>query len=935
MKDFLKENYFEEIADVFKFYNLKTPTLDYKLYLRHLDHNLGSNNKEIPKFEYKKIKNFEMKLSPTEFLQKCTEKLNQNNVNYKKKMFKCKEPFNTMHLNVFLRQREFFDIYNLLGDELSFYLITEFIIIYNINDKFILLTGRLNDIELQQTNQRCLKMKLKNLKTKDFIEQIKSINFFNDNHPFLQLYNQRILKKLTKIKFNGIFESICKKEKNNDLDPLENKFKANAIKNEKIILFLFVIAKKIITTEFGFKNMCILKNKIKMFINILKYESIPKTELLRGFKISEIKFLSVFCSKTETIKQKMIFEDFIFNLFEQICIPLINVYFYCTETSFSGNKYFYYRKDFWHGESRKFLEKYLAHYQLVCSDENLKTLEEENNTYVAQDKLNISFPLVTNKYKKSVNRNKWSCYNKKCITIPTIRCIPKKNDLRPICNHSFKNDNETSKNSIFRILKQILQFEVSKSMVNSDLNKHNLFQKLFEYGNQNKDQMIYLLKMDIKGCFDNFSHDELLKNIDGIFSQDTYFLKSYGIYKCGKYGNRKMFKFDIDNDKLPFDQFINKIAICNKSIYCDGYYTIKEKNDLMQMFKKSIKNNTIKYKNLEYQQQKGIPQGSILSTILCNLFFAQLDKTYFNKIITKGIILRYVDDFLIVTTEKQEIKNFIKNGRLLTKYGVQINYDKLSANYDLKENNEECVNEYVLKKQTKKASFVYTKNKNIDLEKELNYNKSSTFSGTIYKNKIEEKENQSNDNLQDQIINDESIFSNKIKSSLPYFENSILNKKYFISQNFNYEKFIKDQTNYVTWCGIKIYGDKFGVKQFYNDNLNYTYVLDDKKPGKKFKEKMFRMLDYRLSYIFISKTNKYKYNVIYEALLFIYKRIINVFKRLPFQNKKYIEKLTHLCYEYAVVKSKKAHTYRKIILEKINEKALKRSFIKYLYLPDK
>jgi telomerase reverse transcriptase len=79
-----------------------------------------------------------------------------------------------------------------------------------------------------------------------------------------------------------------------------------------------------------------------------------------------------------------------------------------------------------------------------------------------------------------------------------------------------------------------------------------------------------------------------------------------------------------------------------------------------------------------FKQKKGIPQGSFLSTLLCSLFYGQFDKdTGLIDFPSDDLVMRYVDDFLIISPCRERLERFAKylQGGF-PEFGIKINGDK-------------------------------------------------------------------------------------------------------------------------------------------------------------------------------------------------------------------------------------------------------------------
>lgn len=119
-------------------------------------------------------------------------------------------------------------------------------------------------------------------------------------------------------------------------------------------------------------------------------------------------------------------------------------------------------------------------------------------------------------------------------------------------------------------------------------------------------------------------------------------------------------------------------------------------------------NTLVKSHGSLFRQKIGIPQGSILSTKLCALFYAHMEQTQSmaafeteiykgtpkKKIVNEGygdgVFMRWTDDLLFVTDNFSRAKHFL-NSLLdgIAEYGVEINPTKTKINFDHLERNLE------------------------------------------------------------------------------------------------------------------------------------------------------------------------------------------------------------------------------------------------------
>jgi telomerase reverse transcriptase len=96
-----------------------------------------------------------------------------------------------------------------------------------------------------------------------------------------------------------------------------------------------------------------------------------------------------------------------------------------------------------------------------------------------------------------------------------------------------------------------------------------------------------------------------------------------------------------------------------------------------------------------YRQKVGIPQGSVLSSILCNIFYADLEKEKLPFLAdSEGLLLRLIDDFLFISMNKDHANEFLQvmnDGKPYSmdltpghpQYGCSINMEKSLVNFNI------------------------------------------------------------------------------------------------------------------------------------------------------------------------------------------------------------------------------------------------------------
>lgn len=112
-------------------------------------------------------------------------------------------------------------------------------------------------------------------------------------------------------------------------------------------------------------------------------------------------------------------------------------------------------------------------------------------------------------------------------------------------------------------------------------------------------------------------------------------------------------------------------------------HALQRRKAILTLLEDHVEANMVKMGKKFYKQKAGIPQGSILSSLLCNLFYADLEREHLGFLRDdESLLLRLIDDFLLITTNEKHANRFLQmmHGGA-EQYGVNVNPAKSVANF--------------------------------------------------------------------------------------------------------------------------------------------------------------------------------------------------------------------------------------------------------------
>ena len=430
-------------------------------------------------------------------------------------------------------------------------------------------------------------------------------------------------------------------------------------------------------------------------------------------------------SQTDMQKRKEVLLEFLYYVFDSILIPLIRSNFHVTESNVHQNHLFYFRHDVW------------------------RALTEPA---MAKIKLDLLEEIKTPKAKKLLDARP--------LGFSQIRLLPKSAGVRPITNlkrRATKLQNGRlglgrSINSVMKPVFNVLDFERRErpSSVGSALfSVGDMYPKLKAFAarlGQSRGPL-YFAKADAKSCFDTIPQRQLMKLVEKIVTEDEYRISRHSEIKAsksfycqgpGESVSKPARKFKATaRPAWNFDQFDETVEASlasgkKNTIFIDGIVQQPQKTeDLLDLLEEHVERNVIKIGKKFFRQKSGIPQGSVVSSLLCNYFYAALETEVFTFVKSdESIFLRLIDDFLLITTNKDHAIKFLQimhDG--VEKYGVSVNPAKTLANFDI------VINGHQVPQQPQSGLFPYCGNmintKTLEITKERKRRTETVLTNTL------------------------------------------------------------------------------------------------------------------------------------------------------------------------------------------------------------
>nr|DAA35191.1 TPA_inf: telomerase reverse transcriptase [Helobdella robusta] len=431
---------------------------------------------------------------------------------------------------------------------------------------------------------------------------------------------------------------------------------------KKLELFLKVCINKVIPTELlgSEHNKETFCKSVRYLLYSGRFENLTLDQLM--FKVkTKCGWMSEIRNNSERLQ---LLARLHYWLMSSYVMGLIRSYFFVTDSDIYKNKIFFYHKPVW----KKICQK-------AISESQRRGLLKEISKELAESSVSSG----------------------KSLGFAKVRFTPKLSSVRMITNMKKKqNLNLRAINWQLDDVRHIILYErslkpeIMGSSVLSINHTHNLWKKYF-LNNYTADGLtnFFFVKTDIKSCFDSISHYKLYSILKRIFDEPKiYQLIKYNQIKLGSHTPYKnTVRAAVEKTVEPFNfknyaqELVGKKS-CMNTIFIDtfNYWQISTEM-VLQRLKAHLLGNILQFNGSYYLQMQGISQGSCISSLLCNLYYADMEFKNFS-VRSDELLLRQVDDYIFVSKDVERAKIILeKMSAGFVEYSFQINKEKTLTNF--------------------------------------------------------------------------------------------------------------------------------------------------------------------------------------------------------------------------------------------------------------
>ncbi|KAM6157019.1 telomerase reverse transcriptase [Erethizon dorsatum] len=421
----------------------------------------------------------------------------------------------------------------------------------------------------------------------------------------------------------------------------------------------------------------------KRFLSLGKHGKLSLRELTWKVKVQDCVWLRSSpgdgrVTASEHRLRERVLAAFLFWLMDSYIVELLRSFFYVTETTFQKNRLLFYRRSLWRELQNIGVRQHVERVQLrELSAAELRQHQEA----------------------------------RPALPTSRLRFVPKLSGLRPIVSmdrvvgaRASRGDRKAQQfTPRIRTLFSVLNYERARrpellgaSVLGLDDTYRAWRAFVLRVRAQDPAPWLYFVKADVSGAYDALPQDKVAEVVANVLRpwENTYCVRRYTVVQRAARGHtRRSFRRHVSTlaDLQPYmSRFVEHLQETRRlrdAVVIEQSCSLNETGcSLFSFFLRFLRGSILRIGGRCYVQGQGVPQGSILSTLLCSLCYGDMENMLFAGVQQDGLLLRLVDDFLLVTPHLAQAKAFL--GALVRgvpEYGCALNLQKTLVNFPMED----------------------------------------------------------------------------------------------------------------------------------------------------------------------------------------------------------------------------------------------------------
>lgn len=454
---------------------------------------------------------------------------------------------------------------------------------------------------------------------------------------------------------------------------------SHAIPHHQIAAYIRAVLTSILPAGLlGPRNTTALYHALDTFVSLRRYESISLHTILQGMSPSDLPWLrgpGGKVSRCEALKHWQLFREMVYWLVDSFVMPLLRNTFYITEAHGTANRVNYFRHDTWRILTMpRLVGLKLGQFAEMATDVAVRHLRHRALGFSRVRLLpkNASFRLIINLRRRSGPVDAHG----RSVAGPLLPSINR--TLQPLhaalTMEQARSARGYAVGSVDGIIARLRHFK----------------EKVAE---PHGTRRLYFAKVDVKDCFDSIDQTRVLELAGQSLIADQYTSSRYCIARpntdrIGLNGRWRWRSLSTDRDST-FDVFAEQCSRAKRNVLLvDGVTsTSSERATLLNLLHQHVGMNIVRIGKKFYRHSLGIAQGSVLSSLLCNIYYASMEEEYLSFLGDDRhatMAVRLVDDFLVASTDRRTVEKFVTtmHGGIAA-YGCVVNPQKTLVNFKM------------------------------------------------------------------------------------------------------------------------------------------------------------------------------------------------------------------------------------------------------------